>query len=57
MLSLILTASSPVPRRIWNKRGKCDAYHTKPDNIPMYALCNDSGVCKLHTIIVCAAIA
>ena len=36
------------------KRGKCDAYHTKPDNIPMYALCNDSGVCKLHTIIVCA---
>ena len=54
MISLILTASSPVPRRIWNKE---DAYHTKPDNIPMYALCNDSGVCNVHTIIVCAAIA
>ena len=34
-----------------------NAMHTKSDNIPMYVLCNDSGVCKLHTIIVCAAIA
>ena len=56
MISLILTIVVLCQGVYGTKRGKCDAYHTKPDKIPMYALCNDSGVCKLHTIIVCTLI-